>query len=668
MKLENPQQAAQVTRAPAVPVHPSYRPDIDGLRAVAVLSVVLFHAFPGKLPGGFVGVDIFFVISGYLIGTILLANLRRGTLDFADFYARRVLRIFPALALVLAATLAFGWFGLFADEYKQLGKHVLGGAGYISNIFLWNEVGYFDTSAETKPLLHLWSLAIEEQFYIVWPLVLLGAARLRLSLLKTILAVLAVSFLVNIGGVHRFPTATFYSPASRVWELLVGGAIAWFGVYGVSLFGGVMREGRVTARGDFSSVRARNRLAWAGLALIALALLLVRREQSFPGNWALLPVLGAALLIVAGPLAWVNRVLLSNRVMVGVGLISYPLYLWHWPLLSYARIVEGDIPERPLKLVLLGASVLLAWATWRFVERPLRYSSARRRVRVAGLVLAVCALGGLGAFVYQSEGLPQRSAVVDTALQQKDLVLVEDVENAKACKARYGFDSLYRYCLMDDVTREPTVALLGDSHAYHIVAGQMMYWHARGENLVMFGTRVPFIGLPGTGDEYQLATPGMLELALNTPSIKTVILSTALSLHQGADEKARFLPALRETLRQFTAKGKRVIYVADTPKLEWEPRTCIGRGAVPTSKTRIDCAIPRTAYTAQLAANADVISVLKEFPSVLVFDPTPAFCDDRKCHVKQNDILVYRDTHHLSYRGDLLVGEEFARWANLPLR
>src|SRR5262249_5222476 len=211
--------------------HPKYRPDIDGLRAIAVLSVVAFHAFPSWVTGGFIGVDVFFVISGFLISTIIFENLDRGTFSFAEFYARRIKRIFPALLLVLIASYAFGWFALLADEYKQLGKHIAAGAGFVSNIVSWNEAGYFDNSAETKPLLHLWSLGIEEQFYIVWPLLLWLAWKRKFNLLTITILVAVVSFYLNAKGIKEDAVATFYSPQTRFWELFCGSLLAWFPVY-----------------------------------------------------------------------------------------------------------------------------------------------------------------------------------------------------------------------------------------------------------------------------------------------------------------------------------------------------------------------------------------------------------------------------------------------------
>ncbi|MDP3004588.1 acyltransferase, partial [Methylotenera sp.] len=215
--------------------HPKYRPDIDGLRAVAVLSVVIYHAFPKFIRGGFIGVDIFFVISGFLISTIIFGSLERNSFNFIEFYSRRIKRIFPALLLVLTASFVFGWFALLADEYKQLGKHIAGGAGFISNFLFWKESGYFDNAAETKPLLHLWSLGIEEQFYIVWPLLLWLAWKKRFNLLTITILVAVISFALNISKVHSDAVAAFYSPQTRFWELLVGSVLAYMTMHRRSL-------------------------------------------------------------------------------------------------------------------------------------------------------------------------------------------------------------------------------------------------------------------------------------------------------------------------------------------------------------------------------------------------------------------------------------------------
>lgn len=207
-------------------IHPKYRPYIDGLRAVAVLSVLIFHAFPEWLSGGFIGVDVFFIISGYLISTIIFVNINERRFSFVEFYARRVNRIFPALFVVLIFSYAFGWLNLLADDFAKLGKHIAGGAGFVSNLILWNESGCFDKAAELKPLLHLWSLGIEEQFYFVWPLAIFFIARWPKKVLPFILVLAGISFGLNVLYINTNPVATFYSPITRFWELLIGSLLA----------------------------------------------------------------------------------------------------------------------------------------------------------------------------------------------------------------------------------------------------------------------------------------------------------------------------------------------------------------------------------------------------------------------------------------------------------
>ena len=218
---------ATIAKAPAG-AHSAivYRPDIDGLRSVAVISVMLYHAFPAALRSGFIGVDIFFVISGFLISTIIFQSLENDRFSFVDFYSRRVRRIFPALAAVLLATFVLGWFILYPDEYRQLGKHIAGGAGFVANFVLWRESGYFDAAAETKPLLHLWSLGIEEQFYIVFPMFAWLLWRARLNELSFVVLVGLLSFALNLRFVHSNAALTFYMPQTRIWELLIGSTLA----------------------------------------------------------------------------------------------------------------------------------------------------------------------------------------------------------------------------------------------------------------------------------------------------------------------------------------------------------------------------------------------------------------------------------------------------------
>jgi len=381
-----------------------YRADIDGLRAIAVSAVLLYHAFPTRLAGGFVGVDVFFVISGYLISGIILAAARQDRFSFAHFYARRIRRIFPALAIVLFSVLAVGWLRLYADDFARLGRHAAAGAAFLSNFELWNETSYFDLSADLKPLLHLWSLGIEEQFYLVWPIVLAIAARWRRGPLVATLVIGVSSFAVAILTVQNDPTAAFYAPWARFWELLAGAVIA-------------CSDDESGAQGWLawlqSSRPAREGLAVAGLALIAIGFALIDRRRMFPGYWVALPVTGTALLIAVGARAWINRAILSRSVMVWLGMISYPLYLWHWPLLSFAKIVSGGALSAWLRASLLGVSVVLAWLTYRVIERPIRFT-LRSPVILPPLVTAMTLLFAAGLTVSAHDGY------VDRAINRSD--------------------------------------------------------------------------------------------------------------------------------------------------------------------------------------------------------------------------------------------------------
>ncbi|HUQ88042.1 MAG TPA: acyltransferase family protein [Vicinamibacterales bacterium] len=402
----------------------SYRPDIDGLRAVAVVAVIVFHAFPSRLPGGFVGVDVFFVISGYLISGIILKATSAGRFSYAHFYARRIRRIFPALAVVLGAVMIAGWFRLYADDYARLGRHAAAGAAFASNFAFWQEASYFDVAADLKPLLHLWSLGVEEQFYLVWPILLVLAARWRRGPLVATLVIGTISFLFAIWTVRIDRTAAFYAPWNRFWELLAGATLAC-----------------VEADAALDQLKQRFLSKWwlpdvaatIGMAGIAAGVWFIDSTRVFPGLWVMLPVGGAFLLMVADRRAWVNRTILSQPIIVSIGLISYPLYLWHWPLLSLARIVQGGVPSLTLRLALLGVSVGLAAATYLAIERPIRFGSAMR-IAVPGLAVAMSIVCAAGAVVFSSGGF------IDRPINRNDgarLIAFYD-------RMRTGLDEAYR--------------------------------------------------------------------------------------------------------------------------------------------------------------------------------------------------------------------------------
>jgi peptidoglycan/LPS O-acetylase OafA/YrhL len=423
-----------------------YRADIDGLRAFAVVSVVLFHAFPNVLRGGYVGVDIFFVISGYLISRILFVELNEHRFSFTAFYGRRIRRLFPALAACLAAVLAFGFVSLMPFELAELGKHVFFGAAFLSNIGLWSESGYFDGAAHLKPLLHLWSLGIEEQFYILWPALLWIGFRMKAKVGRLLAVLFLTSFAINIALSINNIADGFYLPISRFWELLAGAALA-------------------LPRPIFLTSKARSWISIAGLAALLASLVLLSPNLRFPGWLALLPVAGAGAVVLAGPDSTVNRVAFSHRAVVFVGLISYPLYLWHWPLISYAYVIRLGKPPTPLMATaLVAASFLLAWATYRFIEYPVRFG-ARRNRRTQIVAACMMVLGACGLAVWAKSGFPERFP----PLPGIDIRKIGDAKRDADFKATKGMKVLeHNWTLVTHLGNgDRKVAFSGDSMLFH---------------------------------------------------------------------------------------------------------------------------------------------------------------------------------------------------------
>lgn len=425
-----------------------YRPDIDGLRAIAVLLVLGFHAFPKFVPAGFVGVDVFFVISGFLITGIILEN----RFSFAGFYARRARRLFPALLAVTGASLLFGWFELTPALYEALGKQVVAAALFAPNLLFWAEAGYFDPSALTKPLLHLWSLGVEEQFYLVWPALMLASVRFRFRLGWVLIAVTALS-LLHCWGLRNAgsPTAAFYSPLARAWELSAGG---WLAVAGTR-----------SLRSVYSTA-----LVIAGIGAIALAAFLVRGESGWPGAMAPVVVGGSMLAIRFGSTSMLAGRTLGSGPMVFLGKISYPLYLWHWPILVFAHIKSGAPLTATQATEALLASVCLATLTYLTLEQPLkRYVRLRPVAILATAVLAVTGLTGLA--VSLTRGAPGRLPdALQAALAYEHYDFKSDAYNP-GCWLGNGEDTskLLPVCIKKD--RDDAIAIWGDSHAARLSPG-----------------------------------------------------------------------------------------------------------------------------------------------------------------------------------------------------
>jgi peptidoglycan/LPS O-acetylase OafA/YrhL len=362
----------------------NYRSDIDGLRAVAVLGVVIYHAFPSAIPGGFIGVDIFFVISGYLISGILYKGHREGNFSFKEFYARRIRRLFPALITMLVITMGCGWLILLPDEFELLGKHIAAGTLFLQNFAFWQESGYFDTAASLKPLLHLWSLAVEEQFYIFFPLLLILLWKKQRLVAPSMVVLLVATFILNVVMSVQNGASDFFLTPYRAWEFLGGSLLAcWH-----------------DDRGHEEEIPAyREALSWGGAILLLLGMAFIRTGDPYPGWRALLPVAGTLLLMEGGMGAWVNRKILSNGTVVWIGLISYPLYLFHWPALSFVHIVKGESPKPGYIIAALLVALLLTVTTYYLIEKKIRHNRSRLIIPTLVVLFALLGIGGICAWL-----------------------------------------------------------------------------------------------------------------------------------------------------------------------------------------------------------------------------------------------------------------------------
>jgi len=637
-------------------IHPKYRPDIDGLRAIAVLSVVAFHAFPSLIRGGFVGVDVFFVISGFLISSIIFGSLEKNSFSFLDFYTRRVNRIFPALLLVLVVTWGFGWFSLLADEYTQLGKHIAGGAAFVSNYVLLGEAGYFDNSAETKLLLHLWSLGIEEQFYLVWPLMVWAAWKVRVNALILIVLVGGISFALNILNVHSDSVGTFYSPQTRFWELLVGSLLAYVTLHKHQHFQ-ISRE--------ISGPTARNILSMTGLALLATAFALTTKSNQFPGWWAVLPTVGAALIISAGPFAWLNKNVLSSRLLVWFGLISFPLYLWHWPLLTFARIINSGTPSIEMRCSAIAAAVVLSWLTYRLIELPLRNTSSK--ARVVFFLAIMGAVGTLGYITFTSGGLTNRPTVQNSKAINEQFVATTGWKYAKndTCLTRYNFEyakTLPWWFCSTNRDQPPTTVIIGNSYANHLYPGII---HAAPDATVLsMGTcdaghtiNAEYPGNPCSLDSPKRQNDYIDNIIKSAGTVKTVIIS-GITL---VDDES-YAEKLSSRISYMDKLGIKVVIFVPHFTLGYNPRACFAR---PFKSPEKDCSFGLAVRENLLRIfNGLAAKITKHNPNVLFFDQNETFCSNSGCSMIIDGMPAYRDEYfHLSEYASDQVGKHFIEWA-----
>ena len=642
-----------------------YRADIDGLRAIAVLITIGFHLFPRWFPGGFIGVDVFFVISGFLIGGILIREARGNGISIMEFYGRRAVRILPAFLLVVFTTWLIGWSLFFVDEYKALGKDIVASSLFVSNLRTWSITGYFAPDAETQPLLHLWSLGIEEQFYLVVPL-LIGLLSSRGShLLRWIVLLTVVSFGIGWYASIHHPSAAFYLPFTRAWELLAGVALSAFASSPLA----------TSIRG---SVRWSNIWGIGGALFLGLALLLIRPVSGYPGLWGLLPVLGTVCIIGASPVSYINRYLLSASPLRFVGLISYPWYLWHWPVWIACKVAQTDEPDNwDRGMVALVSFVLAALTMW-LVEKPIRSSKISLKMRATTLCGGLILLMILG--VLCSMGIPSERLGTSSEFQNSQAAATE--------KFQYPYKDNFRRT--SDFTLDaaesiegsgPVVLFAGDSHMQHywpriqrateLLGSERMKWR-----IVTAGGHPMLPGINRINEGY--ACDKFFEFIFaeaKRPEVRRVVLSSAWQVYflgpfppkqdQDAEISGLYLigdpskhkieikdmdPVLSEferSIRELRSMGKEVIVILPSPSsYHWDPRK-VARWHSGSLMTSDKMSVGRSEYEAFIGPVKTKIAAAVLRGGGNVIDPCDYIEEDgRFPGLEPNGHFRYKDQHH----------------------
>ena len=612
--------------------------------------VIAYHAFPSRFRGGFMGVDVFFVLSGFLISSNIFHGLARGSFSLLEFYGRRCRRIIPALAVVLIAVTSLSFLISSGMFFNRLGRHLVAGATFTSNILLFHESGYFDAASELKPFLHLWSLGIEEQFYVFWPALLLLASRARLKRGVLVLALLGISFAVNLRWAAHNPAKDFYLLQSRFWELLAGCALALFS--------------RASSASDGAEQRRlANRLAFVGLALLFVAASVVDNKSRFPGWWAALPTGATCLIIAAGPSASLNRHVLSHRLMVFVGLISYPLYLWHWPLLAMLRAAHGGEPSATARLAVIALSVALAFVTYAFVELPIqRFFSFRRPGWSASPAFAVgasVALLGLLAVVglsIQRDVLVSRDSRNHPLAYQLQKYAAYDNSSTQVGRCfvdtSLAFDGFAEPCY-HGAGQKPQILLLGDSHAAHLYPGLAEVLRSSPVDLLQLNASrcPPLIGPQrSVAESCRQANEFAFHIARERRPWLVILDAEWISYLGQAD----FASAFAETIRSLLREGvEHVVVIGPVP--DWQPAL---RDVLEKQFLRVGSALPprtRAGLDPSLFASDEWLRRDATEAGARFISLTDRVCDATGCLTfvgpnVSSDLIVY-DTDHLTVAG-----------------
>lgn len=626
----------------------NYRREIDGLIALAVIAVILFHAGIPYFGGGFVGVDVFFVISGYLITSLIVPGLQTGSFSFADFYERRARRILPALFLVMSVCLPFAWLWLLPLDMKNFAQSLIAVSLFVSNLMFGQELGYFDIAGELKPLLHTWSLAIEEQFYLLFPLMLVCAYRLgRRFSLAVLLGLFVASLLTAQWGSMSQPNTAFYQLSARGWELLLGTFVSFY----MRTLAKERQSGFVNEAG-----------AVLGLLLVASAVFGFNQLTPFPGFYALVPTLGAALIIVFANSETATGRLLGSKVLVAIGLLSYSAYLWHQPVLAFARHIARVEPGILLLASLVVLSFALAWLTWKFVETPMRDKRCFSRGQIIRMVLAGTALFAIVGFAgLNSDGFASRISYIP--VHDGDVGQDEFVQYLAANSFSCTPDTLaanapdwrgFVRCRQSKANVDVDIAIVGDSHAEHLFIGIA---DSLKQNNVAYYIRAS-LALPGDP-----VFADILTYLQQAKSVHAVLLALSWSSKIGwVSRNSTAENELAGTIKALLKAGKSVYLVDDVPRFSFSPQRCkfVTQGLGMRGESY--CDIPKQQV---LQSEASYLPLLRKIssgiPALHYHELRDLLCDDNQCSMVKNNVLMYRDSEHLNIPGSLYIGAELVK-------
>jgi peptidoglycan/LPS O-acetylase OafA/YrhL len=658
-----------------------YRREIDGLRALAVLPVILFHAGFPAFSGGFVGVDVFFVISGYLITTIILSEMEEDRFSVLHFYDRRARRIIPALFLVLLASTLLALLCLPPSHMKDYSESLVAVSLFSSNIFFWQEAGYWDIENELKPLLHTWSLAVEEQYYILFPLFLFFMWRFgKRWILISFFSITLASLFLSQWASSREASANFFLLPTRGWELALGAGIAFYFLYRQALINSILSHRAVDEV-----------MGWAGLSMIAYSVLAFDEHTPFPGFYALLPTIGAALVIIFASNQTAAGKLLGSKLLVGIGLISYSAYLWHQPLFAYARHSTPDEPGLTILSALSLLSLALAFLSWKYVEAPFRRRGNFSRKQIfTGTALGSIAFITFGMLGYFTNGFESRfeTAFVESINAAKQTTRIKDL-----CLDNSLEDS-NRYCLLTE-GKAHSVVLFGDSHA-KVLAEELKQAFSQTDTGLLL---IIQFSCPPVADVYRADMPDRTvcydhnkqayDYIINNDSITHVILTARWTLamegtrfdnkeggkergkkphldivedgtylyHEQYDHRNLIAQRYADSVEALLDAGKTVILIYPTPEAGWNVPDYLTHHYQSGSYSRLDKSVGSTSYDVFLQRNQRAISALDTIEpdkNLVRIYPGEIFCDAAlkgRCITHEDGEIFYRDDDHLSSAG-----------------